>query len=105
MIDTLPLLRWQDIAAIMVLVVVLLAGIAGVYAMQRRHTRRELDAITMQERHLYRALHREMKDLEALRMAHHDAQNELIVLQGFLERGETAQARRYLAELLHRDSP
>lgn len=91
MIDTLPLLRWQDIAAIMVLVVVLLAGIAGVYAMQ--------------ERHLYRALHREMDDLEALRMAHHDAQNELIVLQGFLERGETAQARRYLAELLHRDSP
>lgn len=105
MINTLPLLRWQDIAAIMVLVVVLLAGIAGVYAMQRRHTRRELDAITMQERHLYRALHREMDDLEALRMAHHDAQNELIVLQGFLERGETAQARRYLAELLHRDFP
>ena len=105
MIDTLPLLRWQDIAAIMVLVVVLLAGIAGVYAMQRRHTRRELDAITMQERHLYRALDREMDDLEALRVAHHDAQNELIVLQGFLERGETAQARRYLAELLHRDSP
>ena len=105
MIDTLPLLRWQDIAAIMVLVVVLLAGIAGVYAMQRRHTRRELDAITMQERPLYRARHREMDDLEALRMAHHDAQNELIVLQGFLERGETAQARRYLAELLHRDSP
>lgn len=86
--------------------ILLLAAIVAVcviYLMHRRHTLREMAAITMQERHLYRALRDQMADVERLRMAQHDAKNELLVLQGFLERGETEEARTYLDGLLARE--
>ena len=57
----------------------------------------------MQERHLYRALMEQMQATDRLRMVNHDAKNELFVLQGFLERGETAQALSYVTELTDRD--
>ena len=59
----------------------------------------QLADITAQERHLYRMLQEEMHDLETLRMARHDARNQLTMLQGFLERGETEQALDYVREL------
>ena len=58
----------------------------------------------MQERHLYRMLRDQMEAIGKLRIARHDAKNELLVLQGFLERGDAA-ARTYLAQLLRREDP
>ena len=50
-------------------------------------------------------MQQEMQSLEQLRMVQHDAKNELLVLQGFLDRGENDQARAYLEELLRREPP
>ena len=75
----------------------------GAYWLQRRHTLREMAAIAMQERHLYRMLRDQMEAIGKLRIARHDAKNELLVLQGFLERGDAAAARTYLAQLLRRE--
>ena len=80
-----------------------MAGGLAAYWLQRRHTMREIDAIAMQERHLYRALMEQTQATDRLRMVNHDAKNELFVLQGFLERGETAQALSYVTELTDRD--
>lgn len=76
-----------------------LALLALFFWLRTRHTRQELADITAQERHLYRMLQEEMHDLETLRMARHDARNQLTMLQGFLERGETEQALDYVREL------
>lgn len=77
--------------------------VAVIYTMQRRHTLRELEGRARQMRHLYRARQTELQDIEALRLAQHDAQNELVVLQGFLERDRPAEAAAYLDELLRRE--
>ena len=77
----------------------------GAYWLQRRHTLREMAAIAMQERHLYRMLRDQMEAIGKLRIARHDAKNELLVLQGFLERGDVDAARTYLAQLLRREDP
>lgn len=95
---------WQFVV-VGILLLVLIAAVCLVYRMHRRHTLREMAAITMQERHLYRALQDQMEDVERLRMAQHDAKNELLVLQSFLERGETQAARDYLDGLLAREDP
>lgn len=75
---------------------------AAAYQLQRWKTRREMEAITRREEELYRRMRKQMRSLEDLRLAQHDAKNELLVLQGFLERGETDAARRYLDALLAR---
>lgn len=93
----------ENLFVVAVLVALAVPAGFGAYWMQRRHTRREMAAIAMQERHLYRMLQDQMHDIEALRIAQHDAKNELLVLQGFLERGNTAAARDYLAQLLCRE--
>ena len=59
--------------------------------------------LARQSRYLYRALQAEMHDIEALRLAQHDARNELVVLQGFLERDRPEEAAAYLEELLRRE--
>lgn len=79
------------------------AAFALVYGMQRQYVLRRMDGLARQSRHLYRALQAEMQDIEALRLAQHDAQNELVVLQGFLERDRPAEAAAYLDELLRRE--
>lgn len=79
------------------------AAFALVYGMQRQYILRRMDGLARQSRHLYRALQAEMQDIEALRLAQHDAQNELVVLQGFLERDRPAEAAAYLDELLRRE--
>ena len=79
------------------------AAFALVYGMQRQYTLRRMDGLARQSRHLYRSLQAEMQDIEALRLAQHDAQNELVVLQGFLERDRPAEAAAYLDELLRRE--
>lgn len=79
------------------------AAFALVYGMQRQYTLHRMAGLARQNRHLYRALQAEMHDIETLRLTQHDAQNELVVLQGFLERGRTAEAAAYLDELLHRE--
>ena len=84
------------------IILVVFSGSAA-YWLQKRHTTRGIDAIAMQERHLYRALAEQMQAAEQLRMVNHDAKNELFVLQGFLERGETAQALAYVADLTDRE--
>ncbi len=95
----------QTILMLMLFLVLALMGVGCAFAMQQRHARREMAAIAAQERHLYRAMQQEMQSLEQLRMVQHDAKNELLVLQGFLDRGETDQARAYLEELLRREPP
>ena len=79
------------------------AAFVLVYGMQRQYTLRRMDGLARQSRHLYRALQAEMQDIEALCLAQHDAQNELVVLQGFLERDRPAEAAAYLDELLRRE--
>lgn len=76
-----------------------LAAAALAFWIQTRHTRRELSNIMAQERHLYRMLQEQMQDLEELRVVQHDARNQLTMLQGFLERGETDQALAYVQSL------
>lgn len=101
---------WNGLGLENLFVVVVLIALAvpagfGAYWLQRRHTLREMEAIAMQERHLYRMLQDQMHDIEKLRIAQHDAKNELFVLQGFLERDEDAAARDYVAQLLRREEP
>lgn len=79
------------------------AAFALVYGMQRQYVLHRMAGLARQSRHLYRALQAEMQDIEALRLAQHDAQNELVVLQGFLERGRPQEAAAYLDELLQRE--
>ena len=79
------------------------AAFALVYGMQRQYVLHRMAGLARQSRHLYRALQAEMQDIEALRLAQHDAQNELVVLQGFLERGRPQAAAAYLAALLRRE--
>lgn len=93
----------ENIFLIAVIVILAILGTLTAYWMQCRHTAREMTAIAAQERHLYRALREQMKDIQRLRMVQHDAKNELLVLQGFLERGETAAAQEYVAQLLKRE--
>lgn len=95
----------QSILMLALFITLALVGVGFAYAMQQRHAQREMSAIAMQERHLYRAMQQEMQSLEKLRMVQHDAKNELLVLQGFLDRGETEQALDYARELLRRESP
>ena len=92
----------ENLFVVVVLVALAVPAGFGFYWMQRRHTLREMAAIAMQERHLYRMLRDQMRDIEALRIAQHDTKNELLVLQGFLERGDADAARAYLAQLLQR---
>lgn len=98
-------LSGQSIVMLAIFFTLVLVGIGCAFALQQRHARREMAAITAQEQHLYHAMQQEMRALEQLRMVQHDAKNELLVLQGFLEREETEQARAYLAELLQRPDP
>ena len=77
---------WNGLGLENLFVAVVLIALAvpagfGAYWLQRRHTLREMEAIAMQERHLYR------------------------MLQGFLERDEDAAARDYVAQLLRREEP
>lgn len=102
MVDLWPGTALDTLVFMSVLVFLVAAVAFGAYWLQRRHTLREMAAIAMQERHLYRMLQDQMHDIQKLRMARHDAKNELFVLQGFLERGDTAAARDYLAQLLER---
>ena len=44
-------------------------------------------AIAMQERHLYRMLRDQMEAIGKLRIARHDAKNELLVLRAFWSGG------------------
>lgn len=84
-------------------VLFLVLGVSMVaYQLQHWKTRREMEAITRREEELYRRMRKQMRSLEDLRLAQHDAKNELLVLQGFLERGEPDAARRYLDALLAR---
>lgn len=84
-------------------VLFLVLGVSMVaYQLQRWKTRREMETITRREQELYLRIKKEMRALEDLRLAQHDAKNELLVLQGFLERGEPDAARRYLDALLAR---
>lgn len=93
----------ENLFVVAVLVALAVPAGFGAYWMQRRHMQREMSAIAMQERHLYRMLQDQMHDIEKLRIVQHDAKNELFVLQGFLERGEEAAARDYVAQLLLRE--
>lgn len=79
------------------------AAFALVYGMQRQYVLHRMAGLARQSRHLYRALQAEMQDIEALRLAQHDARNELVVLQGFLERDRPEEAAAYLDELLRRE--
>lgn len=79
------------------------AAFALVYGMQRQYVLHRMAGLARQSRHLYRALQAEMQDIEALRLAQHDARNELVVLQGFLERDRPEEATAYLEELLRRE--
>ena len=71
------------------------AAFALVYGMQRLYVLHRMAGLARQSRHLYRALQAEMHDIEALRLAQHDARNELVVLQ--------EEAAAYLEELLRRE--
>lgn len=93
----------ENLFVVAMLVALAVSAGFGAYWLQRRHTLREMAAIAMQERHLYRMLQDQMYDIEKLRITQHDAKNELFVLQGFLERGEEAAARDYVAQLLRRE--
>lgn len=93
----------ENLLVVVVLITLAVPAGFGIYWMQRRHTLREMEAIAMRERHLYRMMQDQMHDIEKLRIAQHDAKNELFVLQGFLERGEDAAARDYVAQLLLRE--
>lgn len=83
-----------------ILILLVTAGAALVYWMQRRHTLRELEAISMQERHLYRMIQEQTQSIEYLRTIHHNAKNELIMLKGLLECGKTEDALQYVRDLL-----
>lgn len=83
-----------------ILILLVTACVALVYWMQRRHTLRELEAIAMQERHLYRMMQEQTRNIEHLRMIHHNAKNELIMLKGMLECGRNEDALLYVRELL-----
>lgn len=102
MADLWPGTALDTLVFMSVLVVLAATAAFGAYWLQRRHTLREMAAIAMQERHLYRMLRDQMEAIGRLRIARHDAKNELLVLQGFLERGDGAAARDYLAQLLDR---
>ena len=79
------------------------AAFALVYGMQRLYVLHRMAGLARQSRHLYRALQAEMHDIEALRLAQHDARTELVVLQGFLDRARPEEAAAYLEELLRRE--
>lgn len=85
-----------------ILILLVTACVALFYWMQRRHTLRELEAIAMQERHLYRMMQEQARNIEHLRMIHHNAKNELIMLKGMLECGKNEDALLYVRELLQR---
>ena len=51
------------------------AAFALVYGMQRLYVLHRMAGLARQSRHLYRALQAEMQDIEALRLAQHDARN------------------------------
>ena len=92
----------RNTAAFFAVLLLVLGITTAAYQLQRWKTRREMAAITRREEELYRRMRKQMRLLEDLRLAQHDAKNELLVLQGFLERGETDDARRYLDALLAR---
>lgn len=85
--DAIWIFSGEDLVYLCLFIAFAVAGGLAAYWLQRRHTMREIDAIAMQERHLYRALMEQMQATDRLRMVNHDAKNELFVLQGFLERG------------------
>ena len=101
--DAIWIFSGEDLVYLCLFIAFAVAGDLAAYWLQRRHTMREIDTIAMQERHLYRALMEQMQATDRLRMVNHDAKNELFVLQGFLERGETAQALSYVTGLTDRD--
>lgn len=92
----------RNTAAFFAALLLVLGVSTAAYQLQRWKTRREMAAITRREEELYRRMRKQMRLLEDLRLTQHDAKNELLVLQGFLERGETEAARRYLDALLAR---
>lgn len=97
---------WLDsvVARSVVLILLVLIGAAVAYRVQRHHTMRELEAIAMQERHLYRLMQEQAGDIERLRMIHHNAKNELILLKGMLECGKKEEALAYVQELLQQEN-
>ena len=103
--DAIWIFSGEDLVYLCLFIAFAVAGGLAAYWLQRRHTMREIDAIAMQERHLYRMLRDQMEAIGKLRIARHDAKNELLVLQGFLERGDADAARTYLAQLLRREDP
>jgi signal transduction histidine kinase len=67
------------------------------------HLQQELQMIRAEKDMDYQTLQRQERSLDALHKLKHDQQNHLLILQGLLERGETAEADRYVTDLIGRN--
>lgn len=68
----------------------------------RRRLQLELDAASMQRELQYQALKQQMHSMDELHLFQHDVQNNYLVMQGCLERGEVDAVRTMLADLTRR---
>ena len=67
------------------------------------HLQQELQMIRAEKDMDYQQLQRQERSLDALHKLKHDQQNHLLILQGLLERGETADADLYVTDLIGRN--
>lgn len=67
--------------------------------MDRRRLRVELDSIAVQKQLQYDAMQQQMQNIDKMHLFQHDVQNNYVVLQGYLDRGEVEAARSYLENL------